>query len=226
MTYSSLESVLAHIRAAGWTADLVAVTGDLTQDESAGAYRHFRELLTPLGLPVFCIPGNHDIRRRMKATLSDPPFQYCGEVEKGAWLIVGLDSCVSGHAGGRIGASELARMDTAIETSPAANVLVCLHHPPLPVGSKWLDRVGLENGEEFLHRISASGRVRGVIFGHVHQAFESFHNSIVIIGTPSTCRQFKVGSEDFALDGNPPAYRRITLHADGSVEHELLQVRP
>ena len=74
-----------------------------------------------------------------------------------------------------------------------------------------------------MRRIS-TGKVRAAIFGHVHQAFEGAHESIQIIGTPSTCRQFKLASDEFALDDNPPAYRRVSLHSDGSVNTELIWV--
>jgi len=47
-------------------------------------------------------------------------------------------------------------------------------------------------------------------------------DSIKIIGTPATCRQFKPASDEFALDDNPPAYRRIELHVDGNVSTELV----
>jgi Icc protein len=114
------------------------------------------------------------------------------------------------------------RLEKILQDTAAEHVLICLHHPPLPVGSKWLDQVGLRNGDEFLRLIARRGIVRAAIFGHVHQAFEGSHDSIQIIGTPSTCRQFKVASDEFALDDNPPAYRRISLHAAGRVESELI----
>ena len=60
----------------------------------------------------------------------------------------------------------------------AEHVLICLHHPPLPVGSKWLDQVGLKNGDEFLRIIGRPGNVRAAIFGHVHQEFEGAHDAI------------------------------------------------
>jgi len=92
------------------------------------------------------------------------------------------------------------------------------------MNSRWLDSVGLRNADEFLDAISVSPKVRCALFGHVHQAFESSWANIRIIGTPSTCRQFKVGSDEFALDENPPAYRRISLASDGSIESELIWV--
>jgi len=222
VTYSSLCSVLDHYRDNDWRADLVVVTGDLIQDDSAAAYEHFCQLLAALQLPVYSVPGNHDVRTLMREALSEPPFFYCTSVEAGDWLITGIDSCVTGQAGGHVEADELARMDNEITKSSASNVMVFLHHPPVDMGSKWLDSVGLDNGEEFLSRTAASGKVRLAIFGHVHQPYDAEHGGMSIVGTPSTCRQFAQGSDDFAVDENPPAYRRISLYADGNFDHELV----
>lgn len=222
MTYASLCSVLDHYRDNDWRADLVVVTGDLVQDDSVGAYEHFCQLLASLQLPVYCVPGNHDVRALMRDALAEPPFYYCASAAAGNWLITGIDSCVTDHAGGHLEAAELARLDDEISRSSADNVMVCLHHPPVRMGSRWLDTVGLDNGAEFIERIAASGKVRLAIFGHVHQPYDAEHGGVSIVGTPSTCRQFAQGSDDFAVDDNPPAYRRISLYADGKYDHELV----
>ena len=224
VTHSSLQRVLGHIQDSDWAADMVAMTGDVIQDGSRAAYERFCDLMLPLGLPVYCVPGNHDTRPFMKDALARPDFHYCASVENGAWLITGIDSCTGDSAAGRIDDREMERLEKVLEDTAAEHVLICLHHPPLPVGSTWLDQVGLRNAEEFLRLIARTGKVRAAIFGHVHQAFEGTHESIQIIGTPSTCRQFKVASEGFALDDNPPAYRRISLHPDGSVHTELVSL--
>ena len=221
VTYSTLQDVLEHIDASGWPAELLLLTGDLVQDDSEGAYAHVATLIGSLGLPVLAIPGNHDVRDLMAAALKPPIFDYCGTIRRGDWLIVGIDSCIRGSAAGHVSDAELVRLRDSIAASDAAHVLVCLHHPPLPVGSQWLDSVGLRNGHAFLDVAAESGRVRAVLFGHVHQAFDAMHASIQVIGTPSTCRQFKVGSDEFALDDLPPAYRQIELHPDGTVTTEL-----
>jgi len=223
-TFASLSAALEHYRAADWRADLVMVTGDLIQDDSKQAYEHFRTLLSSLDLPVYCVPGNHDVRTMMRAALQDPPFHYCATVECRDWLIVGIDSCVADKAGGSVNETELARLDSAIAGSSARHVMVALHHPPLAVGSKWLDTVGLDNGDELLARLARSGKVRLAIFGHVHQNFEAQHGDIRILGTPSTCSQFAAQSDIFAIDDHPPAYRRIQLYADGRHGDELVWV--
>ena len=68
------------------------------------------------------------------------------------------------------------------------------------------------------------GRIRAVAFGHVHQDYDDVYEGIRILATPSTCAQFIPGSDDFAVDDNPPAYRRLTLNNDGSVDSQLLWV--
>jgi len=224
VTADSLLQVLDHYNAGDWRADRVLVTGDLIQDDSAEAYERFRQFLLPLNMRVHCIPGNHDIRALMQKTCRVPPFSYCAYEEIGDWLLIGIDSCVRGDAGGRVTDEELERLTTTIAESSAKHVMVCLHHPPVPMGSAWLDTVGLANGEDFLERLHAEGRVRLAVFGHVHQDYDADHDGIRIIATPSTCRQFKPHSDKFAVDELPPAYRRITLSGDGSFEAKLVWV--
>ena len=93
VTFDTLQSVLAHYRDSDFAADLVALTGDIVQDDSAEAYAHCSELVSSLGLPVLCVPGNHDVRYLMRERLPDPPFSYCASLEAGNWLITGIDSC-------------------------------------------------------------------------------------------------------------------------------------
>lgn len=224
VTQQTLAAVFAHLREANWPADLIAMTGDLIQDDSRGAYENFCQHFGSLGLPVMCIPGNHDIRALMRGAVSAAPFSYCGTQRLGRWLIAGIDSCKEDSAGGFVGVDELARLKDVVARSDAAHVLVCLHHPPVAVGTAWLDTVGLENGKEFLAALRSMKRVRGCLFGHVHQSFDQTIGGLRIIGTPSTCRQFLPGSDDFALDDRPPAYRRLCLLDDGSIEEELIWV--
>lgn len=200
------------------------MTGDTVQDDSRAAYLRFKSLVAPLGLPLYCVPGNHDVRSIMRQELSAEPFHYCASLAIGNWFVTGIDSCLEGSAGGRIADTELARLECGLKRTDAEHVAICLHHPPLPMGSAWLDQVGLNNSDEFLRLASKAGNVRAVFFGHVHQAFEAAYRGIHIVGTPSTCRQFLPGSDEFALDDKAPAYRQVSLHADGTVETQLIWI--
>lgn len=194
------------------------------QDDGPRAYDHFPGLLEKFGLPVLCIPGNHDDRDAMQEKLSQAPFLYCGTLRAGNWEIVGIDSCLDGQAGGRIAEAELDRLSGLLEKGGADHVCVCLHHPPVAVHSRWLDSVGLENRDAFLERLEAAGNVRLVLFGHVHQAIDVRAGQIPIVGTPSTCRQFMPRADRFAVDDNPPAYRRVELNDDGTARSDLVWI--
>lgn len=184
----------------------------------------FRDLLAPLGLPVYCVPGNHDIRSLMKNILGEEPFRYCESATSNNWLIAGVDSCIEGNPGGHVDESELERLQQSLGATEASHAMVCLHHPPLPLGSRWLDEVRLQNSDRFLEVISASDKVRVVLFGHAHQGFGGSYGSMQILGTPSTCRQFAPGSDSFAVDDRPPAYRRLELYADGRLATDLVWI--
>ena len=71
--------------------------------------------------------------------------------------------------------------------------------------------------------------MRGLVFGHVHQAVAARHGGVALFGTPSTCFQFAPGSAAFAIDRSPgssePGYRWLTLHHDGGLESELRRLR-
>jgi len=42
--------------------------------------------------------------------------------------------------------------------------MVCLHHHPIPMGSRWLDGVGLAEAHEFWRIIEANRNVRAVVW--------------------------------------------------------------
>ena len=222
VTLATLGRVLDAYRGADWRADRVALTGDLVQDDSRGAYRRIADTIGGLGLPVDCVPGNHDVRPLMREVLGELPFHYCAAVEAGDWLLVGIDTCIDGSAGGAVAAAELERLDAALRESGAAHALVLLHHPPVELGSAWLDSVGLRDGAALLDALRATGKVRGLLFGHAHQAFDADVRGLRILGTPSTCRQFLPGADEFAVDDRPPAFRRVVLYADGGIDTELV----
>ncbi len=91
-TDDTLVATLAHALANPRRPDLVLATGDLVQDETRAGYARFRDLLGDLGLPVYCLPGNHDDPVLMREMLSAAPFQFCGVAEHGAWSLIMLNS--------------------------------------------------------------------------------------------------------------------------------------
>jgi Icc protein len=199
----------------------ILVTGDIADDHTPGAYGVFRRALEPHGLPVFCLPGNHDEPALMPGLVGDSGFQYGGSAEFGAWGALFLDTHVHERPEGRLERGELDRLRAELERMHDRPVMVCLHHPPLPVGSAWLDGVGLENAGELLDVLDRYATVRLVVAGHVHQAFEQRHNGALVLATPSTCAQFTPRTERCVMDLKPPGYRFLELLPDGGVRTEV-----
>jgi Icc protein len=160
----------------------------------------------------------------MRRELRGKPFVTDGYVDMGAWRIVLLDSCIPGAAGGRLGPQTLAALDSALSSADTRHTLVCLHHHPVAMGSRWLDQVGLENADEFLEVIDRHRNVRAIVWGHVHQSYDALRRHVRLLATPSTCAQFLPRSDDFAVDVRPPAYRTLELRPDGTLVTEVVWV--
>jgi len=54
--------------------DIVLATGDLVDGGRPEEYRHLRELLAPLAIPVYLIPGNHDERGALAREFGDHAY--------------------------------------------------------------------------------------------------------------------------------------------------------
>jgi Icc protein len=220
-TLPALKAALASAQGRDWPPDALLVTGDIVQDDPAG-YPHFRRLFGALEVPVLCIPGNHDEPQAMRRALAGPPFVLGGHVDLGRWRVVLLDSCLPGSASGRLSPESLSALDAALRSAGKRHCLVCLHHHPVPMASRWLDRVGLENAPEFLATVDRHQNVRAILWGHVHQTHDALRKGVRLLATPSTCAQFLPGSDDFAVDVRPPAYRTLELRPDGSLLTEVV----
>jgi len=221
-TYESFLAVLKRARDdRRWPPDAIVATGDLVQDESRAGYERFKACLGSLGVPIYCLPGNHDDPELMHRALGEPPFQVCGEAKLGAWRLIFLNTHVRGDDSGAIGPEGLAELDRGLSEDAERPTLICLHHQPVPMGSAWLDGVGLTDAAAFLEIVERHSQVRGVVWGHVHQALDTQRGDLRLLSTPSTCAQFLPNNEFFALDTLPPGYRWIELHPDGSIDSSV-----
>ncbi len=222
-TAETLRHTLAHAHARFDSADAFLLTGDLVHDDPSG-YAHVAAAFQDSPAPVYCIPGNHDTPEQMRVALARAPFQMGGSAVLKNWVIALLDSFVPNTDGGRLGSDQLAQLDRTLAAHADKHALVCLHHHPIKMRSEWLDTVGLEDADAFQAVIARHANVRGVLWGHVHQALDLFSKGIRYMATPATCAQFKPLSDDFALDDKPPGYRVLELMADGSIATEVVWV--
>jgi len=202
--------------------DLVMVTGDISAEANLSAYETFFTRVRDLDSTVLWLPGNHDLMPSISQVPNAIPFQEVYDL--GDWRIIMLDSIVEYHPGGELGIAELGKLQRLLDENTKPNVLISLHHQPIDVGSHWLDKQKIQDAKAFLSIVESNKKVRGVLWGHVHQAFETKQNGCYYMATPSTCVQFKVNSHDFALDTLSPGYRLLHLHPDGAIDTKIQRV--
>ena len=197
--------------------DLVLATGDITQDGAAQSYQRFIDAVARIPQRCLWIPGNHD-NAALMAELGSERGLSRAWVDLGGWRIVLLDSSVPGQVSGALDESQWARLEEALKGAGERHVLVCLHHHPVPIGSDWMEPLGLADADQLLARLEADQRVRAVLWGHIHQQLEQQRGALRLLASPSTCVQFAVASSDFATDAQPPGYRWLRLYDDGRIE--------
>lgn len=222
-----LEAVVAAVREA--QPDVVIVTGDVSNDGSAASYQHARQVFAALQCPWFWFGGNHD----QPAQLRDiHPIQEV--IDLGNWRLVMVDTHAAGFAHGELGEARIAGLVTRLAEDERPTLLA-MHHPPLAVGSAWLDGIGLKDSETLWQALAPFAQVKAILCGHIHQAFvgrrQLDRGEVMVYGCPATADQFLPGAVEFAVDEVlRPGFRIVDL-ADGAwstwverVEIGLLEV--
>jgi Icc protein len=143
-------------------------------------------------------------------------------VDYKGWRLVLLDSVIVGEVGGRLARSEIELLEQSLDGN-SLPTLISLHHQPVPVGSAWLDEMGLENANEFQAAIADHPEVKGLLWGHVHQQFDDQRNGVRLMSTPSTCVQFAPGSDTFSIGQQQPGFRLLVLLPDGQILSEVMR---
>ncbi|MFU2077749.1 3',5'-cyclic-AMP phosphodiesterase [Avibacterium endocarditidis] len=226
-TQASFNQVLEEIKQSEFNYDLVLATGDLVQDSSNEGYLRFCQSVQKLGKTVFWIPGNHDFQPKMfeilnhnNGQLSPAKHLLLGE----HWQIIMLDSQVSGVPHGQLEPAQLDFLVEKLKAYPQRYALIVLHHHILSTNSAWLDQHNLRNALELANVLLPFKNVKGILYGHIHQAVDSQWQGYQVMATPSTSIQFKPDSNTFALDTLQPGWRELELYADGQIKTRVKRI--
>jgi 3',5'-cyclic-AMP phosphodiesterase len=227
-TSSGLARAVAVLEGLRPVPDITIVTGDLVDAGEPQEYAHFRDLLAPLRMPVFVIPGNHDAREPMRqAFVGDGYFPRQGflnyVIDGYPLRIVGLDTLVPGEAGGELCGDRLKWIDDTLSAAPDRPTLILMHHPPFRTGIAAMDRMGLDRSADFSEIIGRHPQVERICCGHIHRAIESRFAGTIAGTAPSTAHQATLDlrpdvSLTFAYE--PPGYQLHLWNEDtGLVTH-------
>ena len=217
-TSASLARCISHIMQLKPLPDAVLATGDLVDGGSPGEYRRLRNLLAPLGMPVYVIPGNHDERGVLCAEFNDhlylprPGQTVRYVVEDHDAILIALDTAVTGEVCGALGADQLNWLETTLGAEPHKPTLVFMHHPPVKTGTRYMDDIALDrpSAGRLARIIERHPQVERVTCGHVHRGMQARWHGTTVSICPSTAFQYSL---DFRPDasatvtGEPPAYQ-------------------
>ncbi|MCG8156139.1 3',5'-cyclic-AMP phosphodiesterase [Brenneria goodwinii] len=224
-TYRSYHSVLNAIQAQQYAFDLIVATGDLAQDHSLEAYRHFSRGIRQLSAPCVWLPGNHDFQPAMFDTLDEEGIEPSKHVLLGdKWQIILLDSQVFGVPHGELSDYQLDWLERSLQSQPDRFTLLLLHHHPHPSGCNWLDQHSLRNAHNLAAVLDRYPLVNTVLCGHIHQELDLEWHGKRLLATPSTCVQFKPHCTNFAIDDVAPGWRYLDLMPDGRLETEVFRL--
>jgi 3',5'-cyclic AMP phosphodiesterase CpdA len=172
-TARNLADTVSEINAMRPQPDAVLITGDLVEHPGPVTYSHFRDLIEPLKMPVFLMPGNHDDPEAMWSYFGNTPMFPCKPphyqyvIEEFPFRILMLNSHFDDSELPSFGPRRLQWLEEALSDSDRP-ALVAIHHPPMKTGIDFIDMVG-EQWYQDLHKVLARHpQVLKVICGHGH----------------------------------------------------------
>jgi Icc protein len=223
------KDTLAHLRHAvaavnGLTPapSFVVLTGDLTNDEQPVSYALARGILADLQAPCHMALGNHDARVPFRQTMlgetAPQPERYYYTFRREGYRFIVLDSLDEGQVSGCLDEAQLRWLESTLAAAPDAPTVLCMHHPPVPIGVPWLDALMLRNPEPLFALLDACPCVRLVLCGHVHQSACIERNHFSILTSPALSVQFRqeplpppAERPQAIVSPDPPAFRIVDL---------------
>lgn len=205
--------------------DMLLVTGDVAGEGEPAAYDYAQQAVQGIAPDTRWLPGNHDNTQLLSDRFDQPDF-FTYVVP--GWLIVGMNSSVDGKVNGYIDPLQLAQLQRTCAAHENLGLIIFLHHPPMPIGCKWIDPQHIANGLALLDLAGAhkatSQKPAVIVTGHVHQEVDTTVRGVRVLSTPSTGFQFKPGEKRFKLDNKMPGYRQVVLNDDSTYTTQVLRI--
>lgn len=212
-TATHVQHAVAHLTRLPAPPDVVLVSGDCVDSGSGPEYERFRDLLRPLTMPVYVIPGNHDDRGHLRDAFGTQGaksmagfVQYV--VDEWPVRLIALDTNIPGHHAGALCAERLRWLEERLSEAPARPTIIILHHPPFPTGLQVFDQRGLEGAEAFGAIVARYPNIERVVAGHIHCAMQRRFYGTLAMTCPSTAYQMFLDLqrvERLAVVMEPPA---------------------
>jgi len=195
-----LAAAVESLRAIRPEPDALLLTGDIADHATDEEYAQVRELLAPLGAPVYTLPGNHDEREALRRNFDVPgvdgePVRY--SVDLGPLRLVLLDSTLPGFDSGALEGDQLQWLDGELARAPDQLTLIAMHHPPIVIGAPPWDEIGLAEQDRngLAAVVERHPQVRRIACGHFHSTITGELAGRGVLVVPSTYVQTRLSFE-------------------------------
>lgn len=208
-TNRMLADTVASLMALPRKPDIVLATGDLTDCGLDSEYEMLQELLDPLSMPVYLVPGNHDRRTALRSVFgSDGYLPQSGEflhytLDAGPMRLIGLDTVVPGQGYGEMCGARLDWLDDSLSEAADRPTLIFMHHPPFGTGLADMDTINCRNGKAMAEIVRQYGNVERIVCGHHHRPIQRRWAGTLASVAPSTAHQVSL---DLVPDGRPATF--------------------
>lgn len=225
----SFSYTLNHLRSYCQDNQALIITGDLAQEEVPQTYQKIAQQLDDFPLPSYIIAGNHDTPSMMHSGLGKNAYTNLHQ-QFNNWHFIFIDTHKEQRPEGEITPEQFKQLNDCLSQVPIEHfVVIFMHHHPMDIQSAWMDRMGLEQREQFWAMVSEYPQVRAVFHGHIHQNFNGAYRymdgrEVMVYGTASTCIQFKPRQAQIEFDHINPIWRKTTLYPSGRIETETHQI--
>ncbi len=218
-TPALVQSLSNHMRET--PADLLIVSGDLTQIASNREFAQARDFLNNCGLPVFCVPGNHDIPRYdFWERMSDPYRRYRRYISPDLEPVLETpQACIAGintarrilphwnWAHGAVSAAQLTKLRKTYEDTQALVRICVMHHPAHKIADGNFKTI-VYGGVRALAELGAM-KVDLVLTGHVHHAAATLveygdHHTMFLSASTALSRRIRKSANGYnviTIDG-------------------------
>lgn len=210
--------------------DIVVFTGDTVQHGQPDEYRQLCDLLAPLKVPLFLVPGNRDDKERLRTAFAEKPYFSSDSaflhyvVDIPGLRLIGIDSTLQGERKGVFCEQRQDWLRVVLADEPDCPTLLFIHHPPFDVGDHYIG--GYRNPQDAValaEIVSGRSQVAGLLCGHVHWPVEESWAGTSARIMPSVAVDVRKGIDEHeAL--KRPIYYLHRLENGRPLESELRRV--
>jgi len=187
--------------------DSLIISGDLAHNGTIKSYQKIQKKISNIKNNTYIIPGNHDDKDNLSKVFNS---ELKNNITLDNWQIITIDSTQLGKVSGFLDANTINFIYNSIKNSNAKYIIICLHHPIVPMNSSWDDSLSLENPDVLFNLIDKHSKIKAIIWGHAHQSETFNYKKTKLFSCPSTALQF-YGKGNIG-------YNHYILHKNGDID--------